>query len=170
MKEKSMPSIAGSLHSVGGEGVVRMKCRYEINRDDVWSALTDPQQLAHWYGRVDGDLRAGGEFSALVLASGWDGRGRIDECVPHQRLKVTMWEKEGAEHVVSAELNTDGDPTVLVLEVRGLPVDLVWAYGAGWQVHLEDLGSHLAGEERLNLPTRWDELEPIYRQMTVVPL
>jgi hypothetical protein len=81
-----------------------------------------------------------------------------------------MWEKEGAEHVVVAELNTDGDPTALALEVRGLPVDLIWAYGAGWQVHLEDLGSHLAGEERLNLPTRWDELEPIYRQMTVVPL
>jgi uncharacterized protein YndB with AHSA1/START domain len=147
-----------------------MKCRYESNRDDVWSALTEPQRLAHWYGRVEGDLRAGGEFSSFVLTSGWDGIGRIDECVPQQRLEVTMWEEEGAEHVVTAELIADGDQTDLVLAVRGLPLDLVWAYGAGWQVHLEDLGAHLAGLESMNTTTRWDELEPIYREMAVVPL
>jgi hypothetical protein len=81
-----------------------------------------------------------------------------------------MWEIENAEHIVAAELIDDGDRTMLVLEVRGLPLDLVWAYGAGWQVHLEDLGTHLSGQKDLNLPTRWDELEPLYRGMTIVPL
>jgi len=81
-----------------------------------------------------------------------------------------MWEQEGAQHVLKAELFDENGPTTLALEVRGLPLDLVWAFGAGWQVHLEDLGSHLSGQGSLNPPTRWDELESIYRGMTVAPL
>ena len=163
-------SFEATLHSVNDEGVVRMKCSYESDCDDVWSALTDPQRLANWYGRVEGDLHVGSEFTAFVTASEWDGRGRIDACVPLRKLEVSMWEIENAEHIVAAELIDDGDRTMLVLEVRGLPLDLVWAYGAGWQVHLEDLGTHLSGQKDLNLPTRWDELEPLYRGMTIVPL
>jgi uncharacterized protein YndB with AHSA1/START domain len=164
------PSIEGTLHSVDGEGVVRLSARYETSGDETWSALTDGKRLAQWYGRVDGNLRLGGEFTAYVWASEWDGRGTIDACVPQRRLEVTAWEEEGKEHVVVAELNTHSGITTLKVEVRGLPLDLVWAYGAGWQVHLEDLGAHLSGLESRNLPTRWDELEPLYRGMTVVPL
>jgi uncharacterized protein YndB with AHSA1/START domain len=170
MTNNPVVAIKGTLHADAGEGVVRMNVRYESSVDTVWSALTDPPRLAQWYGTVDGDLRVGGEFAATVLASGWDGRGRIDVCDPQRKIEVTMWEEEGVEHVVAAELSTDADQMVLALEVRGLPLDLVWAYGAGWQVHLEDLGAHLAEQESLNLPSRWDELEPFYREMTVVPL
>jgi uncharacterized protein YndB with AHSA1/START domain len=147
-----------------------MSARYETDVEALWSALTDPERLAQWYGTVKGDFNLRGEFTAVVLASGWDGRGRIDTCVSDRSLGVTMWEEEGAEHVVVAELMPEGAQSVLALEVRGLPLDLVWAYGAGWQVHLEDLGTHLAGREGRNLPSRWDELEPLYREMTVEPL
>lgn len=170
MSENRGLSIEGTLQSSNGDGVVRMKSRFERDCDDVWSALTDPQRLARWYGKVEGDLRVGGVFTAYVLASEWDGQGRINECVPRQRLEVTMWEEEGAEHNLAANLVDDGGATILVLEVQGLPLDLVWAYGAGWHVHLEDLGAHLSGRESLNPPERWDELEPLYRAMTVVPL
>jgi uncharacterized protein YndB with AHSA1/START domain len=162
-------AIEGTLHSDEGGGVVRLRARYETDVEDLWSSVTDPQRLAKWYGVVNGDLSDGGEFTAVVHASGWDGRGRIGACVPPRRLAVTMWEQEGKEHAVAAEL-VDDDQANLVLEVRGLPLDLVWAYGAGWQVHLEDLGTHLAGREGRNPPTRWDELEPLYRAMNVVPL
>ncbi len=147
-----------------------MKVAYQTDAENLWSAITDPQRLAQWYGAIDGDLQKGGEFTAVVLASGWDGRGRIDECVPKRKLEVTTWEEEGVEHVVAGELVVDGGETVLALEVRGVPLDFVWAYGVGWQVHLEDLGTHIAGLENLNPPSRWDELEPLYREMTVEPL
>jgi uncharacterized protein YndB with AHSA1/START domain len=163
-------SVDGTLHSVNGEGVVRLKTRFESDGNEVWLALTDPQRLAHWYGKVEGDLRDGGQFTAFVTASEWDGLGMIDTCNPPRRLEVTMWEVEDAKHIVKAELLDDGDGTILALEVGGLPLDLVWAYGAGWQVHLEDLGAHLSGHDSMNLPTRWDELEPLYRGMTVEPL
>ncbi len=170
MAENPSLSVEGSLHSVNGEGVVRMECSIESDCDDVWSALTDPERLKNWYGRVEGDLRVGGEFTAFVLASEWDGRGRIDTCLPQRKLLVTMWEVEDAEHVVAVQLINDGGSTKLELEVRGLPLDLVWAYGAGWQVHLEDLGAYLSGQENLNAATRWDELEPHYQSLTILPL
>ena len=82
MTENRGATIEGTLHSVGGKGVVRMKARCETDIDDLWSALTDPRRLAHWYAKVDGDLRVGGEFTATVFGSGWDGRGRIEMCAP----------------------------------------------------------------------------------------
>ena len=85
-----------------------------------------------------------------------------------------MWEEEGAEGVVAAELVTDGDDTILVIERRGIPLDAVYAYGAGWQAHVENLGAHLAGQDCSDWPgdswPRWEELAPSYREMTVVPL
>ena len=71
---------------------------------------------------------------------------------------------------MAAELVADGNDTILVIERRGIPLDLVWAYGAGWQVHAEDLAAYLAGQQGADSDTRWDELEASYREMTVVPL
>ncbi len=174
MTENRGPAIEGTLHSIGGEGIVRMKSRYETDIDELWSALTDPERLARWYGNVEGDLRVGGEFTATVFGSGWDGAGRIDECDPPRRLRVTMSEEEGPEHVTTAELVADGDHTTLLLEVRGVALDMAYAYGAGWQAHVESLGAYLAGQDLADWPTgswpRWDELAPSYREMTVVPL
>ena len=38
-------SVLGSLHSVDGEGVVRMEDRLDTGIDDLWGALTDPDRL-----------------------------------------------------------------------------------------------------------------------------
>ncbi len=170
MPEDTGPSIEGSLHSYDGKGVVRMTARFASPITEVWSAITVPARLASWYGKVEGDLRVGGEFTAVVLASGWDGRGRIDACDAPRQLRVITWEQEGAKEAVSAELTEDGDHTALELEVLGPPLDKLYAYGAGWQVHVEDLAAHLAGHERPSSDTRWDELEVAYRAMIVEPL
>ncbi len=174
MTEFPRPAVEGTLHSTNGVGAVRMKCRFHTDINDVWSALTEPERLARWYGKVSGDLRHGGEFAATVFGSGWDGRGRIDVCIPPRKLEVTQWEEEGRESRVTADLATDGDATTLVIQTQGMPLDLVWAFGCGWQSHVEDLGAHLAGQERADWPSSWgtrfDELTPFYQEMTVVPL
>lgn len=60
----------------------------------------------------------------------------------------TIREEVGPEEVVTAELVAEGDYTILRLEVGGLPLEKLYAYGAGRQAHVEDLGAHLAGQER----------------------
>ena len=137
--------------------------RFDTDIDDLWSALTDPRRLARWIAEVEGDLRLGGEFRAR-FTSGWEGTGRVEACEPPRRLLVlTRDADEPDEEVLEATLTSDGDQTILVIEARGLPIEYLAAYGAGWQVHVEDLAAHLAGRERCDIKARWDELMPAYQ-------
>jgi len=158
-------SILGSLRSADGKGVVRMQDRFDTAIDDLWSALTDPRRLARWIGDVEGDLRLGGEFRFHFSASGSAGAGRVDACEPPRRLLLAMALGQPDEDVIEATLTADASQTILVWEERGMPLDLLAAYGAGVQIHVEDLAAYLAGRERVNAAARWDELEPAYRDL-----
>lgn len=46
-----------------------------------------------------------------------------------------------------------------------MPVDQLPAYGAGWQVHAEDLAAHVAGHERDPAMSRWRDAIPAYEQL-----
>jgi uncharacterized protein YndB with AHSA1/START domain len=157
-------STRGTLRSVDGKGVVRMEARYETDVDDLWSAITDPERLARWIVEVSGDLHVGGEFNASFTSS-WEGVGRVDVCERPHRLLVTMSPGTADETVIEAELHGDGDKTLLVIEERGLPLDVYADHGAGWQAHIDDLTAHLAGRETRDWNARWTELLPSYREL-----
>ena len=158
--------ILGSLRSADGKGVVHMEDRFDTGIDDLWSALTDPHRLARWLGEFEGDLHLGGEFRARFYTSGWEGTGRVDVCEPPRRLVVvTKGYDDPDEHVIDAELAADGDQTILNLEERGMPPNLLAAYGSGIQVHIEDLATHIAGQERRDAGGRWEELLPAYEAL-----
>ena len=157
--------ILGSLRSAQGQGIVHIEDRFETDIGDLWSALTDPGRLARWYGQVEGDLRPGGQFRARVLASGWEGTGHVDACEPPRRLLVTSKEADAPdEEVIEVALTADGGQTILVIDQRGLPLDQLAAYGAGLQVHVEDLAAHIAGRDRA-AQARWGELLPAYQEL-----
>jgi uncharacterized protein YndB with AHSA1/START domain len=163
--------ILGSLRSEDGKGVVRMEDRYDTDIDDLWSALTDPRRLARWYGEVEGDLRLGGEFRAHIPGAG-ERTGRVDACEPPRRLLLTMRDPDPQpgqpdETVIEAMLAADRGQTILVVEERGMPPDLLAAYGAGVQIHVENLAAHIAGRERGDDEARWNELFPAYRDLAV---
>jgi uncharacterized protein YndB with AHSA1/START domain len=146
-----------------------MEDRFDTDIDDLWSALTDPSRLARWLGEVEGDLRLGGEFRARFFASGWEGKGRVEACEPPERLLVLTKDADEPdeldEHAIEATLAVDGDQTTLVWEERGMPVDLLAAYGAGVQIHVEDLAAYLAGRELEDTRARWDALHPAYQEL-----
>ena len=167
--------ILGSLRSADGKGVVRMEDRFDTDIDDLWSALTDPPRLARWYGQVEGDLRPGGQFRLHVEDADTDSTGRVDACEPPRRLRVTTRETDESylrgsgvppyDETIEAMLTADGDQTILVIEVQGMPLDAVAFYGAGWQIHAENLAAYIAGRERGDTEARWDELVPPYRDL-----
>ncbi len=109
MTEREAPCVEGTLHTRDGKGVVRLKGRYVTNIEDLWSAITEPERLARWFGDVEGDLRVGGEFRATVSRSGWDGRGRVDVCLPPKRLEVTMWERRRRKTCRIGGIDRDGE-------------------------------------------------------------
>ena len=155
----------GTLRAADGSGVVRLEDRFDTEMDDLWSALTDPGRLARWLGEVEGDLRPGGEFRARFFASGWEGTGRVEACEPPRRLLILTKSPDVPDGVIEVTLTGDGDHTTLVIEERGVPLGQIAAYGAGDQVHVEDLAAFLAGRERCDARKRWQELHPIYQQL-----
>jgi uncharacterized protein YndB with AHSA1/START domain len=160
--------ILGSLRTADGEGIVRMEDRFDTDIEDLWSALTDPRRLARWHSEVKGDLRLGGTFSRR--SSDGESAGRVDACDPPRRLLVTLRDADPQpgqpeETVIEATLTSDGEGTVLVVEERGLPLPLLPAYGAGVQIHVENLANHIAGREPADAEARWDELLPAYRDL-----
>jgi uncharacterized protein YndB with AHSA1/START domain len=156
--------ILGTLRAEDGVGVVRIEERFAAGIDEVWSALTEPERLARWYADVEGDLRVGGEIHVRVFASGAEGNRRITACDPPRGFTVVSKKPDQAgEDTFVVTLGADGDQTVLVFEHHGIPLDLLFAYGAGEQIHVEDLGAHLAGRERDSAEARWEALESAYR-------
>ena len=162
----SAPRLLGSLGSADGHGVVRMEERLAVAVADLWAAISQPARLSRWLGEVEGDLRPGGEFRAHFFASGWTGSGRVTVCDSPARLAVvTKEEGASAEQVIEATLRADGDGTLLVWETRGMPLEQVAAFGAGVQVHVEDLASYLAGGERCDASARFEQLFPAYQAL-----
>jgi uncharacterized protein YndB with AHSA1/START domain len=164
-------SVLGSLRSVDGEGVVRMEDRLDTGIDDLWGALTDPDRLAHWFGEVEGELFEGAEFRVRIALSG-ERTGRVEACEPPQRLLVTMRDPDRQpgqpEHmVIEAQLIAEGAQTRLVWEERGMPVNLLPAYGAGIQIHVEHLADYISGRQLRNVEARWNELFPAYEALGV---
>ena len=164
-------SVLGSLHSVDGEGVVRMEDRLDTGIDDLWGALTDPDRLAHWFGEVEGELSEGGEFRVRIALAG-GRRGRVEACDPPQRLLLTMRDTDPQpgqpeQTVIEAQLIAEGAQTRLVWEERGMPVNLLPAYGAGIQIHVEHLADYVCGRELRNVEARWNELFPAYEALGV---
>lgn len=165
MTSKNPTRIIGGVRAEGGKGAVRMEDRLRTGIEDVWSALTDPARLIRWYGEVEADLRPGGEYHAHLHASGWEGAGVVDTCEAPRHLVVTRAEADRDPGVTEITLTADGDETLLVWEERGMPLKLVAAYGAGVQIHVEDLIAHLAGRERCDPAARWAELRPAYEEL-----
>jgi uncharacterized protein YndB with AHSA1/START domain len=154
-------------------GAVRVEDRYDTGIDDVWDACTTPERLARWIATVSGELRAGGTVD-VVFTSTWSGPARIEVCEAPHHLLLTMEPGTDEETQVEAWLTAEGQQTRLVVEERGLPIAQLHFYGAGWQVHLEDLGRALRSDEPVHADgwseqrpaeawrERWAELTPAY--------
>jgi uncharacterized protein YndB with AHSA1/START domain len=167
--------VLGSLRAAEGAGVVQIEDRYDTDIDDLWSALTDPRRLARWYGEVEGDLRRGGQFNLYLEAAGLRAVGRVEACEPPRRLQVVTretdesWQQGGGvppfDQALEATLTADGGQTILVIETQGMPLDKIAFYGAGWQIHAENLATYLAGHEPGDTEARWEELVPPYQEL-----
>ena len=159
-----MKQILGSMRRIDDRrGAVRVEDVYGTDIDDLWSAITEPDRLACWIATVQGDLRVGGVVQAQ-FTSAWEGPGRIDVCEPPKHLAITMEPGTDDEAVIEAWLTSEGEQTRLVVEERGLPLDVLYQHGAGWQAHIEDLERYLAGGQS-NWKARWAELAPAYQSI-----
>ena len=164
-------SILGTLRSVDGEGVVRIEDLVDAPVDEVWAALTEPDRLARWFGTVEGDLSAGSDFRVNITLSG-PRTGHVDACEPARHLAWTLRDPDRRpgqpeRMALDVRLTADGAETSVVWEERGMPVELLPAYGTGIQIHVEHLVDYLGGRELRDGEARWDELFPVYEAQEI---
>lgn len=161
-----MSRTLGSMRRIDEKrGTVRVEDVFDTDIADLWTAVTDPLRLARWIATVEGDLRVGGIVQARFTST-WEGPGRIDVCEAPHHLVVIMEPDTEEEAVIEAVLTAEGGRTRMVVEERGLPLDVLHLHGAGWQAHIEDLTRYLAGGESA-WRSRWEELTPIYEALGV---
>ncbi|MGH6986485.1 MAG: SRPBCC domain-containing protein [Caulobacteraceae bacterium] len=142
---------------------------FAADADTVWAALTDKGRLAQWLGDFTGDFRVGGTHHSRFHASGAEGDSRIDACEPLTHFRVTRLDEAGMDgNVIDVTLAADGAVTTVALTQAGLPLKWIAAFGAGMQVHFEDLALHLAGKGRSKSDARMDELMPLYEKRGVI--
>jgi uncharacterized protein YndB with AHSA1/START domain len=162
----------------GTRGAVHVEDVYDTDIDDLWNACTTPERLARWIAVVSGDLRVGGTVQA-VFTSTWAGPTRIEVCDAPHHLLLTSEPGTDDETQIEAWLTVEGSRTRLAVEERGLPVAQLHFFGAGWQVHLEDLARSLTSDGSAHADgwssqeaapawhERWSELTPVYQSATV---
>jgi uncharacterized protein YndB with AHSA1/START domain len=92
MADRTFPGIADTEREIrtrrtadGGQAQsILMRRRYDAPVADVWDACTDPDRLARFFARPEGDPRAGGTFRFAGNA-----HGDILRCEPPQLLRIT---------------------------------------------------------------------------------
>jgi len=150
-----------------------------VDGQPVTLGRTDPTRLARWYGHVEGELRPGGRFRTYLEGPDIEGTGRVDACEPPRRLQVTTRETDESyqrgqgvpphDTGIEVTLTAVGDQTDLTIQVRGMPLDKIAFYGAGWQIHAENLAGYLAGKQSEDEAARWAELVQPY-ELLAAPL
>ena len=104
-------TLLGTITRTGDDAEVVFDRVYDTDAADLWETLTDPERLARWFARVDGDLREGGRFTIHF----------DDDDVPECRItscdapRGYRWEWSHATHTslvtVAVEPDGDGCPT-----------------------------------------------------------
>lgn len=133
----------GTLVEHDGRPAVRFRRRYAHPAGRIWTAISDPEELSHWFtSRVRMEPRAGGtiEFSGDPNMPEFRHAGTVLAYEPPERLAFTWG---GGELHLLVEPDGDGCALTLidVLEAR----DAAARNAAGWSVCLAELDKHVAG-------------------------
>jgi uncharacterized protein YndB with AHSA1/START domain len=150
----------GVLDESDGVPVIRFERWFGHSIDDVWAAITQPEQLAQWWLPFDAEivleLEAGGRFEMRSLS---DPSMVLDLRVLRVEPPV-LFEHSHVDpgSVVRWELKPDGDGCTLLLSqtVPARVIAVERGYLVGLHHSLERLVATLAGQ---SIPWDWDRLD-----------
>jgi uncharacterized protein YndB with AHSA1/START domain len=146
----------------GARAAVRFERLYDATPEELWAALTEPEQLRGWLAHASRfELEPGGAIELRFDAD--DGRlthGRVRELVAGRVLEWD-WDHDGEQRsVVRFELVPRDAGCLLVLDHRLLDHEDAPGYGAGWQGHLEALEALLRDDAPVDHHGRYHALRP----------
>lgn len=160
--------LDGRLVDLDGRRAVRFSRHYPFSRDEVWSAITDPDRVARWAFRVVFEPRSGGSLR-FDFGDDADTVGTVIVWDEPSVLEYEWATDTDTPWRVRFELTDDHDGTRLTFD-HLLPDATKPEFAAGWHWHLDRLATHLAGSEpaQVDSDEHFDELLTRYRS-TLTP-
>lgn len=125
----------------------------------VWAALTDPSELAQWYGTWRGNPATGTVELASIEGGGEFKPVEIVECDVPRRIAVVLPTPYGP-WPISITLSESQGTTTGVFVHRLSERDDPTSIGPGWHYYLDRLGSTLGGEVMPEAED-WPSYEPL---------
>ena len=118
--------------------------------EKVWTALTTPEGLAHWFADVafEDSLRVGGRFELRMSGFNYRTRCQIVAVDPPRLFAWTWGLPDGParlENAIRFDLEPDGDACILTLTNPGLPREDLASVAAGWHSPLAALPDAVDG-------------------------
>lgn len=148
------------MHATYDDRTLRFERRLDHPPAKVWRAITDPDELKHWFpSGVAGEIRAGGElsfhFEHMPLDEPSTMTGRVTEFDPPRTFGF-YW---GEDHLRFELESGDGDTCLVRFTVVLDAEDKAARDAAGWHQCLDGLDRHLtgAGAERPMAADAWRE-------------
>lgn len=114
--------------------------RFRGSLEDVWTAVTDPDSSARWFGRWEGDAGPGKVIRvqmAFEETQPWFD-STITACERPRLLGLHTKDDHG-EWSLELSLATDGDETVLTFVQHMTDAATAGHTGPGWEYYLDNL-------------------------------
>lgn len=158
LSETRLGRLFAGLEGTAGAQFQRV---LSATREDVWSAVTDPDRISRWLAPTTID----GDSYRTVYGEGADNAvdGQILECRAPERLVVTWEVSNASPSTVELELSEKDGGTGLRLKHTQLPASSAPGFAAGWEIYLGALTAHLEGAEPAeDWDAGWVRTFPLY--------
>jgi uncharacterized protein YndB with AHSA1/START domain len=152
---------ATATGTVTADGV-RFERLYDATPAELWTAITDPEQIKGWLAHTTRWSLTPGEEWSIRFDDGAAG-GRV-VAVDEGRVLELTWVEEENESLLRFEIVPRDAGCLLVLEHTRLEGPSRIGFGAGWQSHLEALDRLLQGGDEFDWWERYRELRPLYEE------
>jgi uncharacterized protein YndB with AHSA1/START domain len=164
----------GSYTTIDDQPTLSFERRVSHPVERVWRAITEPDELAHWFpSAVEVDLRVGGKmrftFEGYTLPDGSNSiPGEVTELDPPRRLGFTWGPPPHEDHLRFELEPAEGESgCTLRLTVALGTRDKAARDSAGWHVCLDRLERFVAGEDKAavtGVNGEWRELYEEYQR------
>ncbi len=139
---------------------------YDFPVEEVWSALTDPERVARWFGTWTGDPGTGSiEFVMTEDERSTPQTVTILECRPPTTLVVDMPSPDGTWRLSASLRALAGVTTLVFIQRLAEPYDAS-NIGPGWHYYLDRLGAVVAGTP---VPDKWGDYYPSLQEAYSTP-
>jgi len=125
----------------------------------VWAAVTDPDELAVWYGTWRGDPASGTVELASIEGGGEFKPVEIVHCDPPRRVAVVLPTPYGPWPISVALSESEGITIAVFVQRLGASDDPT-SIGPGWHYYLDRMGATLSGGTMPEFDD-WPSYEPL---------